>query len=186
MSEGHRYTLMCSEPWKNLSSGSKSLKYDISAEWKGKLIFFTFVKMSGVYYKVSTVIKLTWEQLVKTREWYSSTVFQSGGSSVEEKDPSNQAVAWAILKWLFLTNKLPTCPRDPLLQLKELGIPLLNTKPQIKQGRTSHSILTLNQKTQSREIPIWCPFLAFFGMTYCSAAYSAALILKQAVNISVN
>lgn len=81
--------LKYTEAWKNPSTVSKSLQSDISAEWKGMLIDFTVVKISGNYYKVSMVIKLTWEQLVITKKRYSSTVFQTGGSSVVERDPSN-------------------------------------------------------------------------------------------------
>lgn len=135
MSEGHRYTLMCSEPWKNLSSGSKSLKYDFSAEWKGKLIFFTFIKMSGVYYKASTVLKLIWEQFVKTREWYSSTVFQSGGSSVEEKDPSNQAAAWSNSEVTLPNKQTTNLPKRSTASAKGVGNSSPEYKPQNQTGK---------------------------------------------------
>lgn len=145
MSEGHRYTLMYTELGKNLSSVSKSLKYDISADWKGKLIFFTLVKISDVYYMVSIVIKLTWEQLVKTREWYSSTVFQSGGSSVKEKDPSNPAAAWSSSEVTLPNKQTTNLPERSTALSKGVG----NSSPEYKNPNQTGRNFPLHPYSQS-------------------------------------
>lgn len=91
----------------------------------------------------------------------------------------------AILKWFFWTNKPPTFPRDLLLQLKELRIPLLNTKPKIKQGGASRFTLFLTRKVRAEKSQ--CDVLSWLSLEWhFSAAYSAALILNQTVYIAVN